>query len=131
MKKLLYPLFILFLVFACIQQEDITNIVGRWDVEQVFDENGDELVGSSIDCFKESYLVLDVTGTGDFYAYEIYNEPFFCGLDTIIECEWYAQANSSDYTLQLDEQSGNLSLDGDYMTYSFDAIGAAMTFVRH
>ena len=131
MKTLLYLLFILFLLFACIEQEDITNIVGRWDVEQVFDENGDELVGSSIDCFKESYLVLDVTGTGDFYAYEIYNEPFFCGLDTIIECEWYAQANSSDYTLQLDEQSGNLSLDGDYMTYSFDANGAAMTFVRH
>ena len=46
-------------------------MVGRWDVEQVFDENGDELIGSNIDCFKESYLVLDGTGTGDFYAYEI------------------------------------------------------------
>ena len=76
MKKLLYLLFILFLVFACIQQEDITNIVGRWDVEQVFDENWDELVGSSIDCFKESYLVLDVTGAGDFYAYENIINPF-------------------------------------------------------
>mgnify|MGYP001375191767 CR=1 FL=1 len=76
MKKLLYPLFILFLVFACIQQEDITNIVGRWDVEQVFDENGDELVGSSIDCFKESYLVRDATGTGDFMRMKYIMNPF-------------------------------------------------------
>jgi hypothetical protein len=67
----------MYLLFACIQREDITNIVGRWDVEQVFDENGDEVIGSNIDCFKESYLVMDVTGTGDFYAYKIYNEPFF------------------------------------------------------
>ena len=119
------------LLFACIQQEDITNIVGRWDVEQVFDENGDELTGSNIDCFKESYLVLDGTGTGDFYAYEIYNAPFFCGLDTIIECEWYEQSNSPDYTLQLDGQSGNLSFDDDNMTYSFGANDAAMTFVRN
>ncbi len=131
MKKILLFSFVMSLLFACIQQEDITNIVGRWDVEQVFDANGDELIGSNIDCFKESYLVLDATGTGDFYAYEIYNEPFFCGLDTIIECEWYEQSNSSDYTLQLDGQSGNLSLDGDNMTYSFDANNAAMTFVRH
>lgn len=131
MKKILHLLFVMSLLFACIQQEDITNIVGRWNVEQVFDENGDELTGSNIDCFKESYLVLDATGTGDFYAYEIYNEPFFCGLDTIIECEWYEQSNSPDYTLQLDGQSGNLAFDGDNMTYSFGANDAAMTFLRH
>ena len=70
-------IFFICILIACTKQEDITNILGRWDVEQVFDANGDELIGSSIDCFKESYLMLDVTGTGDFYAYEIYNAPFF------------------------------------------------------
>ena len=124
-------IFFICILIACTKQEDITNILGRWDVEQVFDANGDELIGSSIDCFKESYLELNVTGTGDFYAYEIYNAPFFCGLDTIIECEWYEQTNSSDYTLQLGDQLGNLSFIGDNMIYSFDANNATMTFVRH
>ena len=124
-------IFFICILIACTKQEDITNILGRWDVEQVFDANGDELIGSSIDCFKESYLELNVTGTGDFYAYVIYNAPFFCGLDTIIECEWYEQTNSSDYTLQLGNQSGNLSFVGDSMMYSFDANNATMTFVRH
>ena len=124
-------IFFICILIACTKQEDITNILGRWDVEQVFDANGDELIGSSIDCFKESYLMLNVTGTGDFYAYEIYNAPYFCGLDTIIECEWYEQTNSSDYTLQLGDQLGNLSFIGDSMIYSFDANDATMTFVRH